>query len=163
ARQDYAVDAEKPGYYPTRGPHRSIDTEKAFNANALGVQKIDLELRPIKHPVHSITRFVDRLPMPKTGGMVGFDLEFGDWVATYGKGRTTDFIFKAEGYVKSPTDYDLTLALSFSNPSDGVIRTKFTPELGSAFKFPYEAPLAGYGSRLDSRKAFDGKTRQSTV
>ena len=42
--------AEKPGYYRTDGPHRSIDTEKAFNANAIGVQKIDLELRPIKNP-----------------------------------------------------------------------------------------------------------------
>jgi hypothetical protein len=163
AYAEYLVVAEKAGYYPTDGPRRAIGSPTEFKLYAAGVQKINLELRPIKNPIHSITRFVDSLRMPKTTEPVGFDLEVGDWVTPYGKGRTADFVFKAEGYVKSSTDYDLRLSLRFSNTGDGIIQTKLTKNLGSTFQFPYEAPLVGYLARYESRKAFDGKTRLSTA
>jgi len=163
AHQDYSISVSKPGYYPTQGPHRSINTEKSFQRNAVGVQKIDLELRPIRNPVIGISKDVDRLKFPAFDKPLGFDLEIGDWIAPYGKGKTVDFILTVEGYFKSLNDYDQSLTLTFNNPGDGIILFKRPKQLGSALKWPYEAPLSDYESQRVWRKIFDGKTHTSNL
>ncbi len=164
AQQDYMLSAEKPGYYPTQGPHRDINDEKSLQQYSVGVQKIEMELRPIRNPVMGISRDVDRRLLPKTdGSSMGFDLEVGDWVAPYGKGKVSDFIFVVEGHFKSLNDYDQSLTLSFSNQGDGIMPFRHPKQLGSALKWPYEAPLSGYESRRVWRKTFDGKKRSTNV
>ncbi len=158
AQQDYSVSVEKAGYYPTQGPWRGINDAKSFQQYAIGVQKIDMELRPIRTPVQGIVKFVDRLRIPKKNEPVGFDLEIGDWVAPFGKGKVADFLFNLTGYINSNRDYDLKLTLSFSNPSDGLQLAKYRPRIGSIFKFPYEAPLNGYEQNRVWNSAYDGKT-----
>ncbi len=158
AQQDYSVSVSKTGYYPTYGLHRNIDTNIGFQKYAIGVQKIDLELRPIKDPVHGISKFVDRLRIPVKDAPAGFDLEIGDWVAPFGKGKSADLVFSLSGYIKSNRDYDLKLTLSFSQAGDGLILAKYPPRIGSAFKFPYEAPLTGYKTQRGWRSSYDGKS-----
>jgi hypothetical protein len=147
AESDYDTMAEKAGYYITNGPPHSIDTETTFQNFAVGVQKIDFELRPIRNPTRSIVRFVDRSRIPTLDVPVGFDLEIGDWVAPNGKGKKSDFVFNLEGPFNGLRDFDQTLTLAFTSPGDGIILTKIEPRIGSDFKFPYEAPLTGYESQ----------------
>lgn len=146
AQQDYSVSVEKTGYYPTQGPSRDINSDTGRQRYTVGVQKIDLELRPIRNPVTGISRDVDRLPLPKTDGPMGFDLIEGDWVAPYGKGGVADLVFKLDGRFTSNRDYEQAFTLSFSNPHDGIVSYHRPRQLGSALKWPYKAPLAGYSS-----------------
>lgn len=164
AQQDYKLSAEKPGYYRTQGPRRGINDEKSFPQYAVGVQKIEMELRPVRDPIIGISRDVDRRLLPKTdGSSLGFDLEVGDWVAPYGKGKNSDFIFTVGGHFNGLNDYDQSLALSFSKQGDGIIVFKHPKQLGSALKWPYEAPLSGYEPQRVWRKTFDGKSRTSNL
>lgn len=146
AQQDYAVSVEKSGFYRTQGPHRGINDEKSFQEYAVGVQKIDLELRPVRNPILGIRKGVDREPLPSTDGPMSFDLEIGDWVAPHGKGRTADFIFELDGRFTSSRDYDQKFTLRFSRLQDGITVFKHPKNIGSALKWPYEAPLSGYES-----------------
>ena len=148
AQQDYILSAVKPGYYRTQGPHRAINSENGLQKYAVGVQKVDLELRPIRNPIFGISRDVDRRPLPKTDGPMGFDLEVGDWVAPHGKGRSADFIFELDGRFSSSRDYDQKFTVRFSRPHDGITAFRHPKDIGSALKWPYEAPLAGYESSL---------------
>ncbi|MDP1581385.1 MAG: hypothetical protein Q8M02_14020 [Candidatus Didemnitutus sp.] len=164
AQQDYILSAEKPSYYRTQGPHRGINDEKSFQQYAVGVQKIDLELRPVRDPIVGIFLDVDRRLLPKTDGSpLGFDLKIGDWVAPYGKGKTSDFIFTVGGHFKSLNDFDQSLTLSFSNQGDGIMPFRHPKQLGSALKWPYEAPFSGYESQRVWRRTFDGKKRTSNL
>ncbi len=146
AQQDYVVSVEKPGYYRTQGPRRGINDEKSFQQYAVGVQKIDMELRPIVNPIVGISRDVDRRPLPNVDGPIGFDLELGDWVSPHGKGRSADFIFELEGRFSSSRDYDQRFTLRFGRPHDGITVFNHPRTVGSAFKWPYEAPRLGYES-----------------
>lgn len=159
AQQDYSLSVGKPGYYRTQGPRRGINDDKGFKQYAVGVQKFDLELRPIRNPIVGISKSVDRLRIPAFDRPIGFDLEVGDWVAPYGNGKTNDFVFTVGGYFRSLNDYDQSLTLSFSNQGDGILPFKYPKQLGSALKWPYDAPLSGYEAQRTWRRTFDGKTR----
>lgn len=163
AQQDYAVSVEKTDYYPTQGPWRGINTDTGLQHYSVGVQRIDLELRPIRNPIKGIRRGVDRLKLPAFDKPLGFDLEVGDWVTPYGRGKIPDFVFAVGGYFKALNDYDQSLTVSFSNTGDGIMLFKHPKQLGSALKWPYEAPLSGYESRRVWRKVFDGKTHTTNL
>lgn len=162
AQQDYSVSVEKPGYYPTQGPWRGINDEKSFQQYAVGVQRIDLELRPVRNPISGITKVV-RIKLPAFDRALGFDLEAGDWVAPFGKGTVPDLIFTVGGYFKGLNDYDQSLTLTFTNPGDGIMLMKIAPRIGSMFKFPYEAPLKSYEPRRVWTKNFNGKTEATNI
>lgn len=164
AQQDYKLGTGKNGYYYTVGPHRGINDEKGFQQYALGVQKIELELRPVRNPILGIRKGIDRQLLPRTDGSpMGFDLEIGDWVAPYGKGKTSDFIFTVGGYFKSLNDFADSLTLTFSNQGDGIMPFRRSKHLGSALKWPYEAPLSGYEPQRFWRQAFDGKKHTNNL
>lgn len=162
AQQDYEVDVDKAGYYHTTGPHRAVDTDIGLRRYAEGVQKIDLELRPIRNPISGIAKAV-RIKLPAFDRPLGFDLEAGDWVAPFGNGTVADLIFTVGGYFKGLNDYDQSLTLTFTNPGDGILLTKIAPRTGSLFKFPYEAPLNGYEPRRVWTKTFNGKTEATNI
>jgi hypothetical protein len=146
AQQDYILSARKAGFYQTQGPRRSINSELGLNQYGKGVQNVDLELRPVRNPIVGVSRDIDRQPLPNTDGPVGFDLEVGDWVSPHGKGRISDFIFELEGRFTARRDYDQTFVLRFNGPHDGIVVFKHPVSIGSALKWPYEAPIVGYES-----------------
>lgn len=157
ADQDYEVGVEKEGYYPTMGPWRHINTPTGMKQYAVGLQVVELELRPIRNPIPSLVFNVERLKIPKPDTDFGFDLEIGDWVQPDGKGRTSDLVFRVEGETRSPSEYEQTLHLAFSNACDGYVAFERPGERGSKFKFPYEAPADGYVATRAWRKKIDGE------
>ena len=83
-----------------------------------------------------------QVTIPVIGKPVGFDLVECDWVAPYGKGKHSDFIFELSGYWNNVDDFEANLKLTFANKGDGIVPFKgfFTSKLWS----PYEAPENGY-------------------
>ena len=164
AEQDYAIFAEKPGYYPTFGPHRDLASAKSVDQYAARTQEVDIELRPILNPVAGIQREFDALLIPELNKPFGFDLEVGDWVTPYGRGNATDLIFQLDGYFKTPDDYSFKLRAVFSHDGDGLqaVTVASEPHHGSAFQLPYEAPLDGYEKVHVWERTHIGKERVMT-
>ncbi|MDP1581384.1 MAG: carboxypeptidase-like regulatory domain-containing protein [Candidatus Didemnitutus sp.] len=162
AQQDYILSVVKSGYYPTQGPRHGINDEKSFLQYAVGVQKIDLELRPILNPIAGIVKRLDRKPFPGFSEPIGFDLEVGDWVFPHGKGKSSDFIFTLTGYRNSSRDYDLTLTLAFTKEGDGITLAIYPADIGSEFKFPYSAPVSGYETKRQWKTAATGNKLSMT-
>ncbi len=81
----------------------------------------------------------------------GFDLEEGDWVTPYGKGKMADLIVTIT-YLKY-IDYnnnEATGTITFSNNGDGLQEIKLPKEFAnSRFKWPREAPELGYQSKVN--------------
>jgi len=87
--------------------------------------------------------------LPKANEYVGFDLIESDWVAPYGRGVQSDFLFKIEKEDKSLFDYKDTLTLKFQNKGDG-IQSYYTPaDNTSQLRMPYQAPKDDYKEKLE--------------
>ncbi len=137
------------GYYrasfslPSTGFNRVLNRWEPWNPT------IEVRMRQIKNPVPMIYRQVNIKKIPEMNKPVGFDLEKSDWVAPYGKGVISDFIFNASWFFQDPQrGSDARYTLSFSNEYDGFQTYLFPKEISSSFKWPYEAPLIGYQSVL---------------
>jgi len=110
-------------------------------------------LRPILNPVAMYAKRV-QVDLPVLDQLCGYDLEKGDWVAPYGKGKKSDFTFKGHREFKNRNDFDVRVELTFANPADGLIRTEL-PAVGkySTFKWDREAPKAEYPQDIHLRNA----------
>ena len=75
----------------------------------------------------------------------GFDLQKGDWVAPYGSGSVSDFVFTLNRRYAGLHDFEVKIELRFSNQLDGIQPAEL-PATGrnSRFKWPREAPENGY-------------------
>lgn len=104
----------------------------------------------------------------RTGGIkvpvlekpIGYDLEKGDWVAPYGKGVISDFIFNCKARDTSRDDWACSYTLTFSNEHDGI--QEFIPKKNdqSIYEWPYEAPEDGYEPKITwSSSYFKGKEK----
>ena len=151
------ADASKEGYYqsgasPTVFNDASDGKWKPWNPIA------EIILRPIGKPVPLFAKRV-QTEIPVLDQPCGYDLEKGDWVAPYGKGATSDFIFTGHREYKSATDFDMRLDMGFSNPRDGILKTEL-PIIGknSVFKWQREAPESGYAQVPQLRNAVKGDT-----
>jgi len=107
---------------------------------------ITVKLRPKKDPVPMVHKVL-ALTAPVFNKPVGLDLEVGDWVAPYGKGKIADFVVMFN--FLNPKEKGIHYSLTFSNPDDGIQEYEFPKNLDSSFKWPYLAPLSGYQSSLD--------------
>ena len=118
-------------------------------------------LKEIKNPIPMYVKSV-RAVIPELNKKIGFDLEKGDWVAPYGKGVISDFIFYATYKERSDYDYDYSLLLTFPNDADG-IQTVPSDQVHyqSKFKSDYCAPRDGYNSKWEQyriRRPQEGET-----
>lgn len=111
-------------------------------------------LRPIDKPVALYARTVQS-QIPALDQPCGFDLEVGDWVAPYGKGVESDFIFTLHQEVRGLQDYDVTGELSFNNSLDGLQATPLS-KLGknSAFQWERFAPENGYQAKFQLQNSW---------
>lgn len=85
------------------------------------------------------------ITLPEMEKGVGYDLEIGDWVAPYGKGRLGDLIFTGNGKLENGS---YRLQWTFSNPGDGIRVVPFDQAARSELKSPKEAPAEGYAPSL---------------
>lgn len=100
--------------------------------------------------------------IPLTDAWVGYDLLKCDWVAPYGKGLISDFLFNLHrGDVEFdlynwPTSYNASLEIKFSNEGDGIQEFYREVDRGSELISDHLAPLEGYTSYVnlptDSKK-----------
>ncbi len=77
----------------------------------------------------------------------GYDLEVGDWVAPYGKGFKSDFIFKIHRDFKDQFNFKIEAEIAFKEQDDGLLPVTSPPEAhNSVFRWERYAPEIGYDS-----------------
>jgi len=159
---DYSA-VDVPGYYNAGGKYRFTNVVagkwQPWNPT------VEVVVKPIINPIPMYAKTVYAssgyyMTIPATNTPVGFDLEAGDWVAPYGKGSVSDFIFTMQ--IKTPygsmtQPYDVIWTLSFSNKGDGVQSVLVPKNVGSAFRLPRLAPETGYQPTLVQEISYDGK------
>ena len=143
------------GYYRTRRARYEYSHQEDGRWQPEN-QKFEVVLKRKKNPIPMYVKgvgFGRALAIPVLGKEVGFDLMEGDWVAPYGTGRVSDFIFKMENRFESVYDFDRTLTISSSNDGDGLIGVKKPLDQESRLRLDYWAPSEGYKPLLE-KKAF---------
>ncbi len=154
---------ESPGFYITSSKYRFTNTDagKWQPWNPI----VEVVLKPIVNPIAMYARKICLpngyyMTIPATNTQVGFDLETGDWVAPYGKGSFSDFIFTMQiktPYISMTQPYDVVWTLSFSNKGDGIQSLLVPKNMGSELRMPRNAPEVGYQPSLVQENSYDGK------
>lgn len=109
---------------------------------------VEMVLKPILKPIPMFARKVEMLRIPEVGKPIGFDLVKSDWVAPYGKGSTPDLIFTLQKtFVNVEKPFEASLAIVFTNKSDGIQPTIAAPHVGSELRLPRYAPEDGYETK----------------
>lgn len=150
--------ADKEGYYNS---HYVYDFQ---NLGPFGWEprnpELAVVLREILNPVPMYVRDTKSsiIEIPVTNKEVGFDLERFDWVAPYGGGMYSDFIFNLKRRFVAWDNQDCVLTVTFSNKRDGIQLIEEDLQYGSVFKLPRYAPESGYQQKLEFYiKAANGK------
>lgn len=148
---DIQYGAEKEGYYSSHY-HYNFISMGAFRWEPWN-PTLKVLLRKIENPVSMYARKPSRSKeIPVVGKDIGFDLIAFDWVAPYGKGVTTDFIFRLERRGRNRTDFDATLTIKFARKFDGIQIYRESRQDGSQFHLPRFAPQDGYQKELVLRE-----------
>ena len=139
---------DKKGYYRSIQKYEFTSRSLLLNRWQPWNPTIDVVLKKIRNPVPMFHKFVEWEPVPALDKPVGYDLEKGDWVAPYGKGQISDFIFEVKNVQRARADYECSYVLTFSNEKDGIQEYFHAPNDQSYYKWPFEAPLYGYQPSL---------------
>jgi len=133
--------ASAPNYYRSLGRF-DFKTEKAGKYLPWN-PTFEVVLKKIINPIPMYARRA-QVETPVSDQPVGFDLVESDWVAPYGKGKLSDFIFTLQRRFDSRRNYESIVTLSFSNQGDGLHAVEAPAEYGSELKLPHTAPDTGY-------------------
>ena len=120
-----------------------IDSDKqGWNIKREGT----LILRKKRNPTPLAVRRIELVP-PSLEKPYAYDMEIGDYVQPYGKGKTPDLVFRSVLLRNDgPMDLDYRLDVSFSNLGDGIISTE--QNLWCTLRSPhYLAPNAQYQNK----------------
>lgn len=150
----FGADLKKDGYYMSGVPSPDFRDAKDGHWQPWGVTNIAI-LRKIENPVPVYAKKVRGTDIPDAGKSCGFDLEAGDWVAPYGRGKTADLIITLTNRSYESWDvFDVSATITFSNPLDGIQETQLPKEYAlSEYTWPRQAPDAGYQSSFAARYA----------
>lgn len=141
-------EAQKDGYYSAG---KSYELGHAFEYTPEKWNPtLTLVLHKIGRPAPMYARKA-RIELPEAEKPVGFDLIESDWVAPYGKGKQSDFVFEVHRRWVSRRDFDSALTLTFANPGDGFLPAVAPPNRASALRISPAAPAQGYEPRLTRR------------
>ena len=142
------VTLSKSGYYDTKG---LPDRHKLNSAELAGAKTniLNVILKDIRHPIPMYAKRLWDEFIPAYGVPLGYDLVKGDWLPPYGRGETTDFIFRLDCvFGEKGSDnihmYESTFTLNFQSDGDGIQEVTQWP--GSALRLPRYAPKDGYSS-----------------
>lgn len=139
--------AKKDGYYMSGRGYE-------FKSSILSIRwepwnpTIEVVLKKKRNPVPMYMKGTNWIEVPAQETPVGYDLEKGDWVAPYGSGLTSDFIFAFMSNIKAYREYELKMTLKFSNELDGIQGFTANKNEQSLYKWPFEAPANGYRKEL---------------
>lgn len=105
--------------------------------------------KPIPLYAKNMGAYVPSVDIP-----VGYDLEVADWVAPNGKGVVVDFLVTVTKFqYNNDNDFDVSALITFPNEDDGIQEIQLPKEFASGdFKWPREAPINGYSSKLEARR-----------
>lgn len=142
---DYApgMDLKKEGYYSGVIPFPPFTNAvnqrwEPWDATYSGV------FRKIENPIPMYAR-IAVVKVPVQNKPCGYDLKEGDWVAPWGKGLVSDFVFTMSWDFKDFVHQDNSMKLTFSNPLDGIQPANLRKEFShSAFIWDRQSPEAGY-------------------
>jgi len=143
----FGHDLSKNGYYVGSAPIPIFRDAKDGHWQPWGATNTAI-LRKIEKPVPMYAKRVRGANVPDVGKPYGYDLEVGDWVAPYGRGKTSDFIITLTNrQYMSRSVFDVEATITFSNPLDGIQETHLPKEYAtSEFKWPRQAPEMDYQS-----------------
>jgi len=141
-----ACGARMDGYYPSQGVRYRFKTQ-SLNRWEPWNPTVTVVLRRIINPVPMYARKLET-KIPVQGKPIGFDLVEADWVAPYGKGTSSDFVFTLTRKGGSWEDYEATLRITFRHDGDGIQSFLARPFEGSQLRLPHQAPEDGYQTEL---------------
>jgi hypothetical protein len=152
-----SVGARKDGYYRSLDDFYFIPNDEEVEIGQWGEIRTVI-LRKIIAPVRGISVNRDAngggKDFPVYDREIGFDLIVGDWVAPYGLGQITDFVFTL---CRDKTNKITYYKAVFPNKGDGIQKFMFSgPAIQSRFKWPYLAPLDGYKGSLKKKYIWGG-------
>ncbi len=135
----------------------------------MGKWRPDNIVRPvlIKRVIEPVPMYVKQvlLEIPVLGQPIGFDFEAGDWVAPYGKGKSTDLLIEAKSRFATLEDFDAKVTFTFPKRLDGIVAFSSSQQSGSILTSPQLAPSDGYAttwSRTISRRPDAGRSDTAT-
>lgn len=138
------ADAQMEGYYISGSPFLVFTNKTTDGRYQPWNPKVEIRLRKIETPIPVYAKWA-WLALPEIGKPCGFDLMAGDWVAPWGKGKISDFVFTVQSAFTNLQQQHVNLNLSFSNPLDGIQQTELPKEFAdSFFIWPRQAPDSGY-------------------
>jgi len=138
----------KAGYYSTTA---SLDLRPTLNDTYGSPAIIPISLKRIGQPIAMYARKRAQLELPKVGESLGFDLVAFDWIAPYGKGQFSDFVFTLSEPGNDRKGGTKTLLLAFANEGDGIQLFEADPNEGSELRLPAIAPESGYAPTFTQR------------
>jgi hypothetical protein len=150
------IQVQKAGYYPTLISY-TLFIPGQFDDNKVETNRNPTLIVPLKKRGAPIPMYARKakLEIPEVDKPIGFDLVQYDWVAPYGKGKQSDFIFQAQRRFVKRNDFDSSLKITFPNQSDGlhpIAISKFIPQMGAVadgeLRVSAIAPTNGYISEL---------------
>ena len=147
----YGADITKNGYYRNGLGAPSLDGV-VNNQWQPWNPTVKVVLRKIEKPVAMYARSFRELTIPEIQKPCGFDLEAGDWIAPYGKGKVADFIMTLKREYENRDKFNVSVVINFSNPLDGIQEVKLPKEWQcSEFEWPRLAPETGYQPELSAQ------------
>jgi hypothetical protein len=142
----------KSGYYGTEidpaytYENRPGALEAAFTKGRWQPDPITIKvlLKQVANPIPMYARPLNRA-VPAQNEDLGFDMFVGDFLTPYGRGKTSDMIFRLEVTERTKKDYDYKLTVAFPNTADGILPFNPPSHLqGSALRSPYSTPEKGF-------------------
>jgi len=138
----------KEGYYTTEGQYwflRQSDVGVQNNRWQPWNPTNKVVLKEHRNPLPMYAKNIDT-SIPDHDRPTGFDLEFGDWVAPYGKGKQADLLITYNAKIEDVLIFSNQLIIACSARLGGLQRTR--KEIESSFLSAYEAPNNGYQPQM---------------
>jgi len=147
------VTVRKEGYYLSRQLYEFTSSSKLLNRWEPWNPTVEVVMKKKRNPVAMYQKNTSKTKIPVFDTPIGFDLEKGDWMAPYGKGIISDFIFTFHAVDRAYTDYECSFTLTFSNEADGLQEYFFDSKEQSYYKWPFEAHESGYENKIYKEKS----------
>jgi len=141
---------KKQGYYETGGSFWKWGEDVGLVPPA--DTNFPVVLKRIIDPVPMVQKIIETY-LPRNDEPIGFDLEVGDWVSPYGKGKTADIQMTGTSRFESRQDFDVKVSFEFIDELCG-IQSFIAPDardwskLRSQLMPPHIAPDNGYEQTL---------------